>query len=238
MTGAKIKCMIVDDEPVARDIILHYCSLLPELSVVAVCANALEAKNILQQQPVDILFLDINMPLLDGIAFVKTLVSKPQVIFTTAYKEFAVDAFELAAADYLLKPFSFERFIVAVDKTREKISNPLTLQQGEPYGTDHIFVRAEGKIIKVFFSELLVAEASGNYTRIITTGKTFLQNSTFTAFEALLPENIFLRVHRSFIINKKRITHIDGNTVYLDKVEVPVGSHYKERFLREIGLKE
>ncbi len=108
--------MIVDDEPIAREIILNYCNHLPLLKVTSVCSNALDAKKILQQQPVDILFLDIHMPVLDGIGFVKTLKNKPEIIFTTAYKEYAVNAFELSACDYLVKPFSLERFIVAVDK--------------------------------------------------------------------------------------------------------------------------
>ncbi len=187
----KIKSLIVDDEPVAREIIQTYCSHLPNLLVVASCSNALEAKAILKQHKIDILFLDINMPVLDGIAFLKTLKNQPQVIFTTAYKEYAIDAFDLSAVDYLLKPFSFERFIIA---------------------------------------------ANGNYTKVVTTQTTFLTGMTFSNFEELLPKAIFLRVHRSFIINKLKITHIEGNMVLIDKIEIPIGNNYKETFLKEMGL--
>src|SRR5690348_13472420 len=126
---AVVNCLIADDEPIAREIIQNYCAHLPNLKVVASCSNALEAKAAMQQQKVDILFLDINMPVLDGISFLKTIQHKPQVIFTTAYKEYALNAFDLAAVDYLLKPFSLERFIVAVDKALERINKPSAVIQ-------------------------------------------------------------------------------------------------------------
>lgn len=235
---SKWKCVIVDDEPIARDIIQSYCAHLPYLEVVASCANAIEAKAALSKEQAHILFLDINMPVISGISFLKTLKNPPQVIFTTAYKEFAVDAFDLAACDYLLKPFSLERFIVAIDKAVEKLEGKQSAPQESVASTsdDSIFIRTEGKIFKVLQNDILFAEASGNYTKMVTVSNTFMPSMTFSAAEELLPKSIFIRVHRSFIINKNKIGHIEGNRVFIAKIEIPIGSNYKESFLKEIGL--
>jgi len=235
----RINCLIADDEPIARDIIQGYCNHLPILNVVASCSNALEAKAALQKQKVDILFLDINMPVLDGIAFLKTVKDPPQVIFTTAYKEYAVNAFDLAACDYLLKPFSLERFIVAVDKAIEQLNRPSAIisQTGvETKAEEHLFVKIDSKIYKVVYKDILYAEANGNYTRIVTAQNVFMPGMTFSAFEQLLPRSLFIRVHRSFIINKGAIALIEGNRVFVNKIEIPIGSNYKEGFLKELGL--
>ena len=227
----KIFCLIVEDEPIARDIIMSYCNHIPDIEVAGLCANAFEAKAILQKQKIDLLFLDINMPVLDGIAFLKTIKNPPKVIFTTAYKEYAVEAFDLAADDYLLKPFSLERFIIAVDKV---ISNT---EKADADGGNFIFIKADGKIFKVKFDELLFAEAYGNYTKVVIVSNTLLPSISFSGFEEQLPKNLFLRVHRSFIINKSKITHIEGNRIFINAFEVPIGSNYKEAFLKELGLK-
>ena len=233
----KWKCVIADDEPIARDIIEAYCSHLPRLHVIASVANALEVKEVLAKEQADILFLDINMPVISGISFMKTLKNPPQVIFTTAYKEYAVDAFDLDACDYLLKPFSLERFIVAVDKAIDRLQGRVTAQESVPsLSDDSIFVKADGKVYKILRQDILYAEASGNYTRIITTNNIFMPAMTFSSAEELLPKHMFIRVHRSFIINKNKITHIEGNRVFLGKTEVPIGSNYKDAFLHEIGL--
>lgn len=229
--------MIADDEPIARDIIQSYCAHLPYLEVVASVSNAIEAKEALAKDNVDIIFIDINMPVMSGISFIKTLKTPPQVIFTTAYKEFAVDAFDLAACDYLLKPFSLERFMVAVDKAVERLQGKPPMQENIASSSeDSIFIRTDGKIYKILQNDVLYAEASGNYTRIVTAGNIFMPSMTFSAAEELLPKKIFIRVHRSFIINKNRIGHIEGNRVFIGKIEIPIGTNYKEGFLKEIGL--
>jgi DNA-binding LytR/AlgR family response regulator len=231
------KCVIADDEPIARDIVQSYCAHLPYLEVMASVGNAIEAREALANSNIDILFIDINMPVMSGISFIKTLRNPPQVIFTTAYKEFAVDAFDLAACDYLLKPFSLERFMVAVDKAVERLQGKPPLQENiASTSDDSIFIRADGKIYKILQNDVLYAEASGNYTKIVTTNNIFMPTMTFSTVEELLPKKIFVRVHRSFIINKNRISHIEGNRVYVGKTEVPIGSNYKEVFLKEIGL--
>ncbi len=234
----KINCLIVDDEPIAREIIKTFCSHLAMLQVIAACENALEAKAKLQQQKVDLVFLDINMPVLDGIAFLKTLKMPPQVIFTTAYREYAVDAFDLSACDYLVKPFSLERFIMAVDKAVERIKGVVLPMIELPTAKeeDFIFIKAEGKIYKVLHQELLYAEAQGNNTKLVAQHQTLFPAMTFSGLEELLPKASFLRVHRSFIVNKTKITHLEGNRVFIGKTEIPIGSNYKEQFLKSLGL--
>ncbi|MEO5893759.1 MAG: LytTR family DNA-binding domain-containing protein [Ferruginibacter sp.] len=234
----KVNCLIIDDEPIARDIIQAYCSHLQLLNVVASCGNALEAKSIMQRQLIDLLFLDINMPVLSGIAFLKTLKNQPQVIFTTAYKEYALDAFDLSACDYLLKPFSLERFMVAVDKALERLEQPVQKMPDttETKPVDFIFIKTDGKIFKIFYDDLLFAEANGNYTKIVTTHNTILSAMTFSGFEDLIPKKIFIRVHRSFIINKSKIKHIEGNRVFIKDTGIPIGSNYKDVFLKQLGL--
>jgi DNA-binding LytR/AlgR family response regulator len=231
-----VNCLIVDDEPIARDIVRKYCGHLPYLHVVASCGNALEAKMTLHQQKVDILFLDINMPLMDGLSFLKTLKNPPQIIFTTAYKDYALDAFDLAACDYLLKPFSLDRFIVAVDKALDKIQGSNTSSAENAAAENYVFIKTEGKIFRILFDDILYAEASGNYTKIVTTQQTIMPAMSFSSFEELLPRLSFLRVHRSFIINKSKISHVGGNRVFINNTEIPVGSSYKEEFLKELGF--
>lgn len=235
---SKYTCLIVDDEPIAREIVQTYCNHLPALEVVALCGNALEAKTILQDKKIDILFLDINMPVLDGMAFLKTLKVQPQVIFTTAYKEYAADAFDLSVCDYLLKPFSLERFIIAVDKALEKLQDKPSVNRetSEKKGADFIFIKTSGKIFKVLFADLLFAEASGNNTKIVTEQNTLLPAMTLSNIEEMLPASQFLRTHRSFIINKSKITHIEGNRVFINAAEIPIGSNYRESFLKELGF--
>jgi two-component system LytT family response regulator len=234
---ASYNCLIVDDEPIAREIVKTYCSHLPNLHVVAVCGNSLEAKVVMQTKAIDILFLDINMPVLDGIAFLKTLKSKPQVIFTTAYKEYAVDAFDLSACDYLLKPFSLDRFIVAVDKAVEKLAPEGMTTTDSTKRDDYLFIKFDGKIYKILHDDLLYAEANGNYTKIVTMQNLITPSMAFSTFTELLPPKVFIRIHRSFVVNKARITHIEGNRVFMDTIELPIGSNYKDDFMREIGIR-
>jgi len=233
-------CVIVDDEPIARDIVMTYCNHLSFLKVISICSNALEAKRILEEVNTDILFLDINMPVLDGISFIKTLRQAPQIIFTTAYREFAIDAFDLAAVDYLLKPFSLDRFIIAVDKAIEKIGSTPASDRGGggEYAKpdDSLFIKAEGKIYKLVPEDILFAEASGNYSKIITANYTIMPAMSFTSLAAMLTQSGFIRVHRSFIINKTHIRLIEGNRIFIRNQEIPIGSSYKDEFIRLLGI--
>jgi DNA-binding LytR/AlgR family response regulator len=231
-----IKCLIIDDEPIARQILETYCGYLAEIEIVASCQDAFEAKQILQKDHVDLIFTDINMPVLNGLAFIKTLRQTPQVIFTTAYKEFAHEAFDISACDYLLKPFSLERFIMAVDKAKDKLVKDSPGVQ-MPVTDSFIYVRSEGKIFKVDFDALQYAEASGNHVKIIMDDRQFTTSMTFASFEELLPRSKFIRVHRSFIINKSKIRLIEGNRIVMGTIEIPIGSNYRDQFFLEIGIK-
>ncbi|WP_254560556.1 LytR/AlgR family response regulator transcription factor [Dyadobacter diqingensis] len=227
------KCLIVDDEPIAREIIETFCSHYPSLRIIGLCENAIEAKQILLEQTVDILFLDIDMPELDGISFLKTIKISPQVIFTTAYKEFALDAFELSACDYLLKPIPLNRFMVAVEKAMERLQQT-GFNSEKP--DDFVFIKTQGKIFKVAFDDLLYAEASGKKVKVVTGDETLLASLSFTALELLLPQALFLRVHRSFIINKSRISYLEGNRIFIGKHEIPIGEFYRESLFKTLGL--
>jgi DNA-binding LytR/AlgR family response regulator len=230
-------CLIVDDEPVARDIIINYCSHIPLLNIKAVCSNALEAKKILLESTIDIIFLDINLPILDGISLLKVLKNPPQIIFTTAFKEYAANAFDLEACDYLVKPFSLDRFIIAVDKAVERLKVPdRKPMQNIAEKEDYLFIKAEGKIFKINHDDLLYAEAKGNYTRIVTIDRVITPNISFMNFEKMLPSPIFIRVHRSFIINKSKIDHIEGNRLFINRTEISIGSNYRENFLKILGF--
>lgn len=233
-----LECLIVDDEPIARQIVERYCSYLPELHVVALCGDALTAKQILSDKAVDILFLDINMPILDGLAFVKTLKKQPQIIFTTAYKEYAHEAFNVSACDYLLKPFSLERFIQAVDKAKAHLAqfHPARIAS-RASDTTSVYIKSEGKILKFDTDDVLYAEAQGNHVKIVAEQGTVVTTITFAAFEEQLPKADFIRVHRSFIINKSKIRVIEGNRVMIGKVEIPIGANYKEQFFKAIGVR-
>ena len=233
-----INCLIIDDEPVARRIIRNYCMHLPFLNVVAECGNAFEAKEQLIAGDIHLLFLDIHMPVLTGIGFLHTLKASPQVIFTTAYQEYAVNAFDLAACDYLVKPFSLERFIVAVDKAKEKLLQPPQPAIGliQLKKADSLLIKANGKLFKVAYADCLYAEAQANYTKIVTRDKTLVTKMPFTDFIALLPLDVFVRVHRSFIVNKNAVRYIEGNIINMGKSEVPVAAGYKAVMLKALGL--
>jgi DNA-binding LytR/AlgR family response regulator len=233
----QFNCLIVDDEPIACDIISQYCSHLEILNVVAICCDAFEAKSVLANNQVGIIFLDIHMPVLNGLSFLKTLKHPAQIIFTTAYKEYAVEAFDLIACDYLLKPFSLERFIKAIDKAIENLNATKSKVISSKEDTaKYFFIKAEGKVYKITYDDFLYAEAKGNYTRVITCKKTILAAISFSNFEKVLMANLVARVHRSFIVNISKVESIEGNVVRVNNAEVPIGSIYKESFLKCLGL--
>lgn len=229
-----LKCIIADDEPIARQIVESYVADIPYLSLVASCANAFEVMEVLQQNTVDILFLDINMPKLSGLSLLKTMQQKPNVIITTAYPEYAVEGFELSVTDYLLKPFSFERFLTAVSKVQQLAQNNLTLPETiEEDNTKTLFVKSDKKIIKLELREITHIEAYGNYIKIFT-DKMILTPQTLTEFLEKLPSN-FLRIHKSFAINFNHLKLIDGNQIVLqNETKLPIGKSYRKIVLDRI----
>ena len=235
----KLRCIIVDDEDLARGVVEMYLKDIDFIEVVASCSNAMEALSIINNQRIDLMFLDINMPKIDGLSFLKTLKFPPKVIITTAYREFAVDGFELDAVDYLCKPYSFERFLIAVNKTVNRIkadqvhkpdvirSNTEEIKSTEPY----IFVKADKKTYRVGLDKILYVEAVGDYVKIITTEKSLITYMYLKDIERMLPPKLYPRVHRSFIVSISKIESIEGNQIKIQKSVIPIGRSYREVFM-------
>ncbi|WP_111707700.1 LytR/AlgR family response regulator transcription factor [Lutibacter citreus] len=229
-----LQCVIADDEPIARQILENYIKEIPNLKLVASCKNAFEVMEVFQNNTIDVLFLDINMPKLSGLSLLKTMQQKPKVIITTAYPEYAIEGFELSVTDYLLKPFSLERFIQAVLKVKENPSNHMVHSSIAEEGIKtSIFVKSDKKIIKINFEKIQYIEAYGNYIKIYT-DKMILTPYTLSDFLDKLPNN-FLRIHKSSIINFNKLKLIDGNQVMLNNnVKLPIGKLYRKAILDRV----
>jgi len=235
-----IKAIIVDDEPLALDVLETYISQLPNIELVQKCTNAIEANEALKQHEIDLMFLDIQMPQITGIDFLKSLENPPKVIFTTAYPDYAVDGFELNASDYLLKPISLERFMKSVNRVSEEIE----LEQNEGGSNnaetdEFFFVKADKKLIKIIYSDILYIEGLKDYVIIRMNDSRVITLQTMKSLESKLPSNIFQRIHRSYIINIQRINAIIGNMVEItekgEKRHIPVGKNYRERLLEIVN---
>ena len=223
----KLKCVIVDDEPMAREIIVSYISKTPNLELVKSCKNASEALLYLQEKEADLFFLDINMPDISGLSLAKVINKKTQIIFTTAYRDYAIDGFNLNVVDYLLKPISFDRFLEATQKVS-------TLKVNE-INNDFMFVRSERKMVKVDFNSILYIESLSDYVKIFTTEKTIVIRETITSLEHKLPSKYFLRIHRSFIISFKNITSYTNEHIEIHKKALPISRGYKESVLQKLA---
>jgi two-component system, LytTR family, response regulator len=228
-------CLVVDDEPMARDVLRRYIEKLPALRLIGECSNAIDALLFLQTHTVDLMFLDIRMPELMGTELVQSLRNPPKVIFTTAFKEYALDGFELDAVDYLLKPVRFERFLKAVNKAfpKEIKANVNSLPGLEKKtGTDFIYLRVDRKLVKIILSDILYIESAGDYVKIFTKDKSYVTRQTISSVEAMLSENEFIRIHRSFIISVSKIKSFTNELVEIGNKELPVGKLYKNNFLK------
>lgn len=232
----KIRCLIVDDEPLALDVLESYLADDSELELVGRAENALEAAEILRKHKVDIIFLDIHMPEIDGISFFKSLTNPPLIIFTTAYSEYAITGFELNALDYLLKPISPERFAQAVGKAREYFSIRNQAQVGNPeIEEDSIFIKANQKQQKVSFSNILYVEAFADYVKIFTPEKRLVTLQTMKNMEQKLPTDRFCRIHRSFIVGLKHVSSFSSTEVEVNGQKLPVGKNYREAFMKRMS---
>ncbi|MCG8330891.1 MAG: LytTR family DNA-binding domain-containing protein [Chitinophagales bacterium] len=230
-----LRCLIADDEPIARQIIESYIQDIPYLELAASCKNAFEVMEVLQVQTIDILFLDINMPKLSGIGLLKSLRQAPEVIITTAYPEYAVEGFELSVTDYLLKPFSIERFLQAIAKVQQKQATPTvqTVVSSTSDAAKSLFIKSEKKIIKLRPDDIFYVEAYGNYIKVFTDSMILSQQS-LSEFLEKLPAN-FVRIHKSYIINFEYLKLIDGNQIILlNEVKLPIGKSYKKNLLERI----
>jgi DNA-binding LytR/AlgR family response regulator len=228
------RCLVVEDEPLAQNVLKKFIAEHPLLELAAVCADAIEAQQWLAREQADIVFLDINLPRLSGISFLKSLSRPPLVIFTTAYPEFAVEGFELDAIDYLVKPFSFERFLRAVNKVLEK------LERKAPGGSTatpaSIFIKADKKVYKINLADILYIEALDDYVKVVTTQSNFMVHDTLKSLQEELPADLFMRVHKSYIIAGSKIVFIEGNYVKIGDKDIPIGASYREAVFARLKI--
>ncbi len=237
-----IKCLIVDDEKLARELIVEYITKIPDLEKVDACSNALAAQSTLRKESIDLLFLDIQMPHLTGLEFLKSLKNPPLVILTTAYSEYALEAFDYEVVDYLLKPIVFERFFQAIEKVLNRIEkNPTPRIHSEISSiqsqTDYIFIKADGIIHKIQYRDILYIESLREYIRIHTSEKRLVFRQALSQLLQKLPENQFFRIHRSYIINLEQIENIEGNMVRIGGHRLSISKRKKEAFLEAIQRK-
>lgn len=226
------KCLIVDDEPVAQGILERYIDQLDGLTLVAKCKNALEANEWLRKAEVDLIFLDIEMPHLDGLSFLSTLTSPPKVILTTAYREYALEGYELNVVDYLLKPISLERFMKAINKldARQELVQKESLTGEE----DYLYIKADKKMVQVYFKDILYIEGLSNYVRIFTSGRPIISYQKLSYLESTLPNKDFFRCHRSYIVSGRNIKAYNATHLEIGDTEIPIGGSYREATLERL----
>ena len=224
---SKIKCIIVEDEPLAVKVLSDYILQVPFLELRGKFKDAILATEYLRDNQTNLIFLDIHLPKLKGMAFLKTLTHPPAVIITTAYHQYAVEGFNLNVTDYLLKPFDFERFLVAVNKVKTAQSeNQQSIETRE--AKDHLFLNVQKKKVKILFAEIVYIESQREYIRIITTKKEYLSKMSTHEMEELLPANLFKRIHRSFIVSLSKIESYTAEMVEVNGVSIPIGRGYRD----------
>lgn len=224
-----LKYIIIDDEPLAHEIIEEFCSMLPHVQLENNCYNAMEAMQYLNENTVDFMFLDINMPKLKGLDFLRTLTKPPKTIITTAYKEHALEGFELNVVDYILKPFSFDRLVKAVNKVSEIQTEKTIIKEVSNNETTstRFFVKGDKKHHQIDLSDLLYIEAYGNYTKLFLKDEMIVSHEKISHYEAMLTDGDFLRVHKSFIVAIDKIKFIEGNRILINQHKIPIGQTYK-----------
>jgi DNA-binding LytR/AlgR family response regulator len=228
----KIKCIIIEDEPVARKILLEFVEEVEYLELIGVAENPLKAMPLLDDNNIDLLFLDINMPKINGIDFLKSFKSDANIIITTAYPVYAVEAYGLDVLDYLVKPISFDRFLKACNKAKEFRELKNNAQPNNP--DDHFFIKCDNQIEKVYYDELLYAEAMMNYVLLYTNSKKMMVYITIRGLEEQLPPKTFLKVHKSFIVNISKIKSIEGNILNIGTAKISVSQNLREKVMNEI----
>ncbi len=239
MYKVKIKCLAIDDEPLAMEIISDYISKIEYLELVKCFDNALEAIEFLKSNQIDLIFLDIQMEDLTGIQFLHVLKNRPHIIFTTAYDSYALEGYELDAVDYLLKPFSLERFIKAVEKVYKKMT---PAGHNEEYmqmtANDYFFVKTENRLQKIFYDEILFVEGQGDYLRINTPKSRIMTLQKFSRLQELLPKNHFIRVHKSWLVAIDKIDSISRNRIRIADTYIPISESYRKEFFARLDNKK
>ena len=234
-------CLIVDDEPPAREVLKRYVDKMPMLRLAGECSNAFEVIDFLHNQSIDFIFLDIHMPQLSGLELLGTLVKPPKVIFTTAFSDYALQSYELNAIDYLLKPIKFERFVKAVNKAIPKkeavVSDSLIPASKNPVAFDEAFLyfRSERKMVKVVLKDILYVESLKDYVKIVTLHELVITKHSMAALEAMLPGELFLRVHRSYMVSLDKIRSFSPGHIQLASCEVPIGKLYQREVMKKLN---
>jgi len=231
MSNKKIVCLAVDDEPPALEVLKNYITSVHSLELAATCLDAVEALNMLQKRSVDLLFLDIQMPQILGTDFIRTLKHPPKVIFTTAFRKYAVEGFELNAVDYLLKPISFERFLKAVDKVMHtSLNDELNEKESIPNKItppDYISFRSDRKMVKVALNDILYIESIKDYIKVVTAATTVITKQSISTVEEMLPKEKFIRIHRSYIVSVDKIESYNHELIWIAKQELPISRMYR-----------
>ncbi|KAA5822364.1 response regulator transcription factor [Algibacter amylolyticus] len=233
MTASKdISCIIIDDEAIAREVIATHVAKIPKITIVKHCRNAIEAFNALREHKVDLIFLDINMPEISGISFAKSINTDVKIIFTTAYRDYAVEGFELQAVDYLLKPISFDRLLKAVNNYFDIYTQASSMEQTQTVNNNFMFVRADRRMIKIDFESIIYIESYSDYIKIHLANKTIVTRETISAIEAKLPNAHFLRIHRSYIIALKHIESFTNEEITINNIALTISRSYKKDVLK------
>ncbi|MBD0333256.1 MAG: response regulator transcription factor [Chitinophagaceae bacterium] len=222
------RCLIVEDEPLAQKVIQKHLAHYPELQLVGICENPLKAFEIMSKEKIDLLFLDITLPAVNGIDFIRSLKNPPAVIFTTAYSEYAVTSYELEAVDYLLKPITLDRFKQALSKFFRQEEKKM-----ETEGIDFLFIKESGKLVKLFLQEILFIEARKDYLMIYLSHRSVITHKTMKAMEESLPARGFIRIHRSYIVSRKAVTGMTTSYVEIAEKKLPIGEKYKQKVMQE-----
>jgi DNA-binding LytR/AlgR family response regulator len=235
----KIKCVIVDDEELAIDLLENYVSKIENLELAGKCKNAIEAYNLLQKNKIDLLFLDIQMPMLNGIEFLKNISNPPKVIFTTAFTNYAVEGFDLNAVDYLLKPISFERFLKAINKLQPNLTSVFSqvADVQTSYNDTFIYLKEDKIMVKIMLKDILFVESLKNYVKVKTVLRDITTYNTIISMEEKLPSNKFIRVHRSYIVAIDKIEAFSTTEVKIGKNEIPIGRNYKNEVIKRLSEK-
>ena len=223
---SEIKCIIVEDEPLASKVLTDYISQVPFLKLQGTFKDAILATAFLQDNQTDLIFLDIHLPKLKGLAFLKTVTNSPAIIITTAYHQYAIEGFELNVTDYLLKPIEFDRFLSAVNKVKGWQAEKK--QYIEKETKDHLFISVQKKKIKILYSEILYIESQQEYIKIVTTKKEYFSKLSTNEMDSLLPANLFKRIHRSYIVSLKKIDSYTSEMVEINNVSIPIGRSYRD----------
>lgn len=228
----KIKVLVIDDEPLAQEVIKTYLNDLNNIEVISYCSDALEAMQIMKEQTVDLIFLDINMPKLSGIEWIKTLQNPPLIVLTTAYTQYAMEGYELNVLDYLAKPFSLSRFLKSVQKAEEQLKSK---RSGQIEAKETFFIKSNKKTYQLKFDEIIYIEGLGDYIKIYTDKSHFVTNTSMKKMEEELPSATFFRVHKSFIVNLKKITSIEGNMIDVGLNRITIGNNFRQEFFDKIS---